>query len=41
MDEARVQALNLLRKAGEDLYAAGCLAKDPAASLWTVGFHAQ
>ena len=41
MDEVREHASSLLRKAGEDLYAATCLAKDPAVSLWTAGFHAQ
>jgi len=41
MSESGRQASILLRKAGEDLYAATCLGKDPAASLWTVGFHAQ
>ena len=41
MSEPQRQALSLLRKASEDLYAATCLHKAPEASLWTIGFHAQ
>ena len=41
MDESRDRARSLLRKAGDDLYAAGCLRRDSQASLWTVGFHAR
>lgn len=41
MVETRARARSLLRKADQDLHAATCLGKDPASSLWTVGFHAQ
>jgi HEPN domain-containing protein len=41
MSEFKHQALSLMRKASEDLYAATRLGKDSGASLWTVGFHAQ
>jgi len=41
MSEPVRQAQSLLRKAGEDLYAARCLSKAPEVSAWTVGFHAQ
>lgn len=38
MNEGRALAAKLTRKAGEDLYAAARLAKDPAASLWLIPF---
>ena len=41
MSETKPQALKLLRKASDDLYALICLRNDPAIKDWSVGFHAQ
>ena len=41
MSRAAPEANALLRKADEDLYVAASLGKDPAVSMWPVGFHAQ
>jgi len=41
MDDAFERANSLLTKARQDLTAAQCLAREPAVSQWTIGFHAQ